>query len=214
MVMKTEIRSVENFSEVALQFFGDIRLEQGERDSLAIEADEDLLSRLKSEIQGRRLVIGLRSWLDWVIPPSVRPVHYRISMREIHALSISGAGTLFAPAIRTDQLRLEISGSGEVNIQHLECETLSILVTGAGKMELAGRAARQEIQISGAGTYHAGDLESDEASVRISGSGEVSINPGKILKVSISGSGQVSYKGQPAITQSITGAGKVEPVKD
>ena len=47
----TETRDVENFQEVALEGVGTLVIEQGDRESLTIEAEEQVLRKIATEVR-------------------------------------------------------------------------------------------------------------------------------------------------------------------
>ncbi|HEX2981076.1 MAG TPA: head GIN domain-containing protein [Anaerolineaceae bacterium] len=212
MAIISESRSVQDFDEVVLQIYGDIQLIQGDQENLMIEADEELLPKIKTEVRNRRLVIKPKSWLDWLVPPNAS-IRYRINMREVRGLAISGAGTLSARKVQTDQLRLEVTGSAEMIFDHLEAQALRLNVSGAGRVEIGGgQVQRQEVAISGTGNLRALRVDTQEADLRISGSGQVQVNVHETMKVAITGFGSVRYAGDPKVSSQITGAGRIEKI--
>jgi hypothetical protein len=213
MAIVKESREVQDFEEVAMEGYGDLIIVQGDAEALEIEADEDLLAKLKTEVRGRRLVLSYRNWWDWLMPPWGGPLRYTVTMKTVRGVNISGSGTVTSAGIRTDDLRLEMSGSGRAAIERLTAKTLEVRVSGSGKLEIeAGEVGRQEITISGSGNLRAEGMISDEADVRVSGSGNLKLHAEKTLNVHISGSGEVGYRGQPVVSQRISGSGRVAPL--
>jgi hypothetical protein len=212
MAIVSETRNVKDFCEVALHVHGDILLEQGERDTLVIETEEDVLPKIKSEVLGKRLLLGRRSWIDWGVPETT-PIRFRITMRQVCWILISGSGSLASRSILGDQVRLEVSGAGQMKIAHLEVRKLEADISGTGKLDLAGSVYEQVVQISGSGTLEALDLESQDVQLHVSGSGIVQVKAVRKLNVNISGVANVRYAGQPELTQHISGAGRIEPYK-
>ena len=215
MAIVKESREVQDFEEVAMEGHGDLVIVQGDAETLEIEADEEMLPKLKTEVRGRRLVLGYRNWWDWLTPPwGGSPIHYTVTMKTVRGVTISGSGTVTAGEIRTDDLRLEMSGSGRGTIDRLDAETLGMRVSGSGRLEVgSGQVREQEITISGSGSLRAEELISDEADVRISGSGNIRLHAEKTLNVHISGSGEVRYRGQPVVSQRISGSGTIAPLE-
>ena len=213
MSIVQERREVAGFDEVILEGSGTITLTQGDQDGLVIEADADLLPRLKSEVSEGRLRLGLKSWLDFFTHLSHPPVHYYVTMREVHGVMISGSGKLQAGRIETDRLRLKISGSGEMNVADLRAGDLEISFSGAGKAVVSGAVQTHSVRISGSGEVRAENLECADVRVHISGSGTVRVRAARRLDVHISGSGDIGYIGQPNVTQQISGAGKVREIQ-
>jgi hypothetical protein len=212
MAVIQERREVSDFDEVVLEGSGVITLVQGEQDGLVIETEESLLPKIKSEVVDGRLRLGFKSWLDYLTNLGHATIHYRVSMRQVRGVLISGSGKLEAGRIETDRLRLKVSGAGSLAVADLHTADLETSFSGSGEARLAGSAQKQEIHISGSGDYKAEELDCQDARVSISGSGGVRLRASQRLEVHISGSGEVRYAGQPNITQRIHGSGSIKPL--
>ncbi len=212
MAVVTEKREVRDFNQIALQGIGQILLVQGDQESLAIEAEQDLLPKLKSEVEGGKLVLGWKSWLDNVLSFGHGKIIFHVGMKRVNGVSISGAGSLGAQQIQTDRCELRVSGSGELAVEQLTAQGLDLHISGTGHATLGGKADTVNVHISGAGHVQAAGLAAQEADVHISGSGDLELAVATKLNVTISGSGDVKYVGQPNVTQHITGVGRVDPM--
>ena len=111
---------VGGFSRVAHRGIGEVRLRQGERDGVEIEAPAHIRSRLIAEVVGDTLEIGHRhdwwDWADWFSLPSFRPIRFHVTMREIKGIGLSGAGQLLASGINADHLDITLSGAGNIRL--------------------------------------------------------------------------------------------------
>lgn len=212
MATRTETRDVTGFSAVAIRGHGHLKLLQGEREGLVIEADESVLPKIRSEVVNGKLVLGFDlqwwEWLTWAFMP-FRDVRYTVTVSDFTGASVSGSGDVTAEALSGDACEFRISGSGKMVLGNLSFRSLAMHISGSGRVQMAGKTARQELHISGSGDVRNADLETDDTIVRISGSGNASVNARDRLDVHISGSGAVFYRGQPKVTQHISGAGKV-----
>lgn len=202
----SEERAVSGFDKVSLQGSGDIFLEQGSEEGLTIEADDNLMQYITTEVRNGELVIAFK---DNVSVQTSRDIRYYLKVKDLSNVSISGSGDIIAESFETSALRLSISGSGNVNIDDLDVTTLTIQSSGSGNFELNGTAGTADVTISGSGKYIAGDLETNDTSITIGGSGEARVWAKNNLKVQISGSGDVNYYGSPSVSQSISGSGDV-----
>jgi hypothetical protein len=208
MAMITETRDVRDFDEVVVQGRGELILEQGDIESVVIEADEAVMSHVKAVVEGRRLVLGLEHWWDHLLLPTAL-LRFRVSAVMLRRVTISGSGTVRAEALRADDLSLEISGSGDMAFAQLTAGAVSLGISGGGKMTVSGEAESVAVRISGSGNVQTGGLATQAAEVRISGSGNVKVDAAQTLDVQISGSGTVKYTGQPQISQRISGSGSI-----
>lgn len=182
----SESRDVRSFDEVELRGVGNLSIRQTGSESLTVEAEENVLPKIGTEVENDRLIIGPEP------NTSVQtndPINYVLTVKDLHALKLSGAGNIDAEDIGTDKLGINISGSGAVQI--------------------SGRADSQEVEISGAGAYRAEDLESKEAKIGVSGSGSAIVNASEALDAKVSGAGSVEYIGDPTIEKDVSGAGRV-----
>ena len=201
-----ETREVRDFDEINLGGSGEVHMTQTGEESLAIEADDNILPLLTTEVRGRRLELGTQRGVNFTLH---RSVHYYITVKSLRGLIISGSGKLDTAALSTDALAVSISGSGKVEATALAAESLDVSITGSGSIALAGQAARLNLHISGAGSYDAPDLTTGTARIHVSGSGSANLTVADALEVRISGSGSVRYGGQPTITKSISGSGSI-----
>jgi len=208
MAIVSETRDVRDFDEVVVQGRGELILEQGDVESVVIEADEAVMSHVKAVVEGRRLMLGLDHWWDHLLLPAAL-LRFRVSVVMLRRVMISGSGTVRAEALRADELSLEISGSGDMAFSQLTAGAVSLGISGGGKMTVSGEAESVAVRISGSGNVQTGELATQAAEVRISGSGNVKVDAAQTLDVQISGSGSVKYTGQPQISQRISGSGSV-----
>ena len=203
----TEARQVSGFDQVGVTGSGHLSIVQGDTESLTIEADDNLLPLIKSEVSGGLLKIGPE---NVNLSPS-RTIRYQLKVKNVRGLLLAGSLEAEAPSIQTDHLRLVISGSGSIHVPKLEAGELVVQVSGSGNVQLAGKVNRQTVQISGSGNYRAGDCESQETGIQVSGSGDATVWAHQKLDAHVSGSGDVSYYGSPQVNTQVSGSGGVHP---
>jgi len=221
MTINTERREVHDFDEVSLRGYGDVLIEQGETESLTVEAAEELMPRLGSRVDVRhngsgRLVLDwsmpwyewLTYWFTWIMLRD-RTVRYHVTVKNLNAVSVSGAGSVTVARLHADRFGCHISGAGRMHIGELSAAAVDLRVSGSGDVALSGKAERIDARISGSGRLRARGLELQDAVITISGSGDVEVNAARTLDANISGSGSVRYLGAPNVKQRITGTGKV-----
>ena len=182
----SEARDVSGFNEVELKGVGNLSLEQTGSESLTVEAEEDVLPKIRTEVENKRLIISPERNTSI---NTTKPINYKLTVKDLNTLEVSGSGNVEAEDINTDELAVTIGGAGDV--------------------EIRGSADSQEVEISGSGEYRAGDLESKEATIDVRGSGLATVNVSDELEAEVSGSGSVEYIGDPTVQQEVSGAGEV-----
>ena len=181
-----DTRSVSGFSRISVGGNAKVVVDQDGSESLTISAEDNLLPFLTSQVRGDTLELGIQT--DVSIRPT-RDIVYHITVKELRGLSISGSGDVDLRNVDTDELAIEVDGSGEITA--------------------AGRAGTQTISVSGSGNYHANDLESSVTVIDIAGSGSAQVSASQSLDVTISGSGDIEYSGDPSVKKRISGSGEV-----
>ena len=206
-----EKREVSGFTEVRLASVGELSLAQGDRESLTIEAEDNILPRIRTDVEGGALVIRTERGVS--ISPTVT-VRYTLTVRELSGLELSGSGKIKTGTIRSQDFKVRLPGSGDIRIDGLTADSLTAVISGSGSINVPGKVVRQEVRISGSGDYDATNLQSQSGNVRVSGSGDCTLWIENDLAAAISGSGRVDYYGNPKVTQHISGSGKVRNVGD
>jgi hypothetical protein len=201
----SEPRNVSGFTEVALESIGDLAIQQTGSESLTIEAEDNIIPKLKTEVKDNRLTIGIEPNTSI---QATKPISYKLTVKDLNALELSGSGSIDAENINTNNLAVTNRGSGDV-AANVDINELKIAQGGSGEVKMRGKADTQDINISGSGTYQAENLQSKEAKIVANGAGEASINANDKLDVRINGSGSVEYIGNPTITQHINGSGEL-----
>jgi hypothetical protein len=208
-----EARAVSGFERVVLAGAGDILLTQGAAEGLTIEAEDNLLPLIVTDVSDGVLRLGFDrpTWLTTIRP--TQPIRYLLTVRDLTAVDIAGNGSLTAGSLSAEDFTLNLSGQGDVTLDHLEAQRLAVRLDGSGTFTLAGRAEEQDLVLTGSGTYAAGDLESQRATVEVSGRGDVVLWVRQDLAVHISGTGSVSYFGVPTLSRrDISGSGDINPM--
>ena len=202
-----EVRDVHDFQEVALEGVGTLKIEQGETESLTIDAEPKVLKKIETEVQNGRLTIRPDQSFK-----TREPITYYLTVKQLTGIELAGAGRIESAQLSTDQLSVSGTGAGAVVIDGLTANTLEMTASGNVQAELAGTVDRQTVEVSDAARYAAGELDSRLASVTASGASQVSVNVTESLDAQVSGAAHVEYTGNPAVTQDISGAGSLSNV--
>ena len=202
----TETRDVSGFDRVVLSGIGDVQVEQGESESLEIEAEDNLMEYITTEVRDGVLYIGFER--KAILP--TENIRFNLTMIDVRGLETEGVSNIQADKINTDSLDVSIGGTGNINIDDLSTERLNVTISGAGNFNVEGKAGRQSVKLSGAGNYDGERLESQEADVEINGLGKITVWVTEELDATISGAGNVDYYGNPEVRQQISGLGRLK----
>lgn len=195
------------FDRLELAGVARVLLVQGDRDQAFIAGDADVQKNVEVQLANRQLVIRpTGGWKFW----NSDKLFVQVEMREVRQVSISGASDLHAPGpLRSERLRLSISGAGQARLDQLQARQLALSISGAGDSQLGGRADELLLQISGKGKVVADRLQAQRAKVAVSGIGNVIVWVTDDLNAQISGIGSVDYFGNPTVQRSVSGMGTI-----
>lgn len=209
-VKLAEKREVGEFHGVAIAGSGRAIIARADRESLEVEADENLLPYIEAEVRGGDLHIGMRGNLSFTEGPV-----FRIGVRDLDRLHLSGSLRAEVDRLEAERFQVGVSGSGNVRVGYLEAGEVDLSVSGSGRIELGdGKVGELDMRISGSGDLQAEQVEVDRAEVSISGSGGARLWVKEVLKAHVSGSGDIRYRGSPSeVSSSVSGSGKVRSVE-
>jgi hypothetical protein len=99
----SETRPGTGFTAIAVFLPGSVELSQGAADTITVEADDNLLPEITTEIAGGRLEIGFRRSVDVTGTATLR---VKVTARRIESIALAGSGNVAAR---------KIAGSGSVS---------------------------------------------------------------------------------------------------
>ena len=222
-----ESRAVSGVTGVELATLGNLTIELGDKESIRIEAEDNLMDYLETDVLAGTLRIKTQNGIR--LSPT-RPVNYYLTVKSLEDISISSSGDIQAPDLEADrfsitvsssgdlvmgdldadELAVRISSSGDVTMDELNANTLEVDISSSGNLTISGGYVEtQNITISSSGNYTAEDLESDEADVRLSSNGSATIWVQERLEASLSSSGDLRYRGDPSVDTNTSSSGDV-----
>ena len=204
-----ETRQVSGFNQINLNGAGELIITQGNKESLTIQADDNLLPYIKTNVNNNNLTISF----DNIMPLPTQSVKIYLTVKDINSITTSGSGKINSNNLKANNLNINVNGAGEGNLNNLNAQTLKIIISGAGKMTLSGNVNEQNIDISGAGEYNAANLSSKITNLSINGAGRGTVKVSDVLNAMINGGGEIKYIGNPKVVQQVNGAGDITQIQ-
>ncbi|HEY0049331.1 MAG TPA: head GIN domain-containing protein [Pyrinomonadaceae bacterium] len=153
--------------------------------SVEVEADDNLLKHIKTEVDGNTLKIYTEGNIS-----TRNPIRVRIAMPQIESFDVSGAST----------------GS----LTNIKNETLSLDASGASKIKIDGEARELIVDLSGASRLDAENLRAEDVTVDASGASSASVVALNDLNADASGASTIRYTGEPKnVKKNSSGASSV-----
>ena len=186
-----ETRNVDNFSKISFGFPGKLYLKQGSPQKVELEGDRDVLEEIETEVENGRLKIAKEG--KWFNSNNDDKITVYITVPNIEAVGVSGSGDIIGESkIRTNDLKLSVSGSGSMSLEAEARGDVEANVSGSGDMILKGHFESLESDVSGSGKVVLDATIDNTADFGISGSGKIEARgQADRVKTNISGSGKV-----------------------
>ncbi len=205
-----ESRALAGFSALKLAGSIDVELRAGDRESVTVRADDNVVPLIETRVDSGTLAIGVARGASFRTQRTPRVLVEFVRLGE---LAVAGSGDVRADRVRGDAFAVSVAGSGDVKIDALDVNSLGVMLAGSGDFSAGGRADEQGFSIRGSGDVRARDLVGRSVKVSIAGSGDAQVHATERLEVAIVGSGDVVYHGTPKVTKSIAGPGSVRPAR-
>jgi len=206
---KKENRKVNEFSSVVFAISGNLYLSQGDKNEVIIEADDDILEKIITEVRGDRLVIEFERWYNY---RGNGKINVYVTTKNIEEITLTGSGTVTNKTpINSSDIELAITGSGSIMIDRLITKNVKSMISGSGDIKISSdkKAATFNATITGSGDINATSIEFEKGKLTITGSGSIKASIVEDLRAVITGSGKIVYMGKPLIDADITGSGKI-----
>ncbi len=195
-----ESRDISGFTGVLISSGIDVYLSEGDHFEVRVEADENLLDVIETNMNGSMLEVGT----DRVNIRNAKSKKVYVTLPELFALKISSAGdceglTLF----HCDDLDLSVSSAGDLSLE-VKARRIDLGISSSGDVKLAGETEVFDVSLSSAGDLHAFDLEAGRVKVNVSSAGDARVNAREEISMSASSAGNIYYMGDAKVIRSST----------
>lgn len=203
--LRKEVRWAYGFDQIAS--IGDFKVivKHGDSYSVEVRAESNLLAFIQTEVVDHMLKIntrGIRILLQ------NQPIEVFITTPVLNGLFLSGSGMIMTDHFQSDQFRIMLSGSGDIDTK-VSTGIMKALVSGSGNIFLEGDAKVGSFVISGSGRIKSYQTQQQHCEAIILGSGNMYVNTLETIDARILGSGKVLYINNPLISKNIYGLGDV-----
>ncbi|MDF1611387.1 head GIN domain-containing protein [Stygiobacter electus] len=183
--LKTQTRNIENFDRLEVGGVFSVKVEIGKEASLKIQAEENLLPLIKTNVVDGTLIIETKKGLN--------------PRREIKIL------------ITTPNLNyVEVSGANSLQIFNIDEDVFEVNLSGAGSIYLKGKVEKLYADLSGAGSIDSKDLIANVVEISVSGAASADVFAKERIDASVSGVGSINYYGNPQnVKTNISGVGSI-----
>lgn len=176
----------------------ELKLSQGDKETLKIEADENLQELFEVHQEGSKLVISMKK-LEHRNLKSKDKMRVFVTFKKLKEMELSTVGNVASDAsLAFDDLSVENKSVGNVDLQ-LTANRIDLKNKSVGNVKLRGKAQDAVVKNAGVGSLEAGSFVVQTMNIENTGIGTAEVNAEKDLKVKDSFMGKVHNKGTATV---------------
>lgn len=184
--LATETRDIDGFKGVDVGGVFQVEITAQKEFGIEIEADDNLLPLIKTEVRGGVLHIESECKIS-----SSNAIRVKISAPDIENIEASGASKVSLAGVKNAELKIDTSGASRVTIN--------------------GETTNLTIDVSGASNIDAENLKTENATVEASGASHVNVFVSGRLTADASGASKILYTGNPtSVEKESSGVSRVK----
>lgn len=225
---------IKDFSEFVAGGNTSIEINQDGTEYLRVEADAEVMRRVKVDQSGNRVSIWVESdgkFFGW-FGNNNDPVRITLRVKQLEYLelsggsrarvgdlqgetfqfSASGAGDADFATLSVAQLKMDLSGAGNARIGSVNSQEQDYDLSGAADVEIKSASNTQKLDVgaSGASNFRAKNLTAKRADLGASGASHIEATVTETLRANASGASSIDYYGKPQAKTDVSGASHVK----
>ena len=188
--------SVKSFDELDASGVFNLQLSQGDKETLRIEADDNLMDLFIIENEGSTLKIKMKKNSNF---NSKKQLKVYITFRNLKSMNLGMVGgTSSDDKLKFTDLKLKNQSVGSVSL-NMTLQTLNMENQSVGSVKLEGSAENAIVKNNSVGSINAGNFVVQKMDIENNGVGSATVNAEKELKYSDSFLGKVSNRGNATV---------------
>ncbi|MER2997445.1 head GIN domain-containing protein [Pontibacter populi] len=202
--LKTQTRKVADFEGIKVSGGFIVEIKQGKQEELRIEAEENLMDNIKSEVKNGVLHLYTEGSFN-----SRKGIKAFVTVSDLNKIDISGGVKVTGlSTFKANTFDLGMSGGSHVTLA-IDANKLDVEMSGGSKVALSGHADDLEMNMSGAASVDTRELIAKRVKVESSGASSVKVHATENLVINASGASHVAYAGSPKIEAQTTAASRI-----
>ncbi|RZM36827.1 MAG: DUF2807 domain-containing protein [Sphingomonas sp.] len=204
----TRTFQVTDFDQIDLRGSDDVDVRVGTGFSVRAEGPSEQLDRLRIERDGETLDIGRKNGTGFGWSKGAKVKVY-VTLPRLTGANVSGSGNMAIDHVEGSTFEGGIAGSGNLAIAAVQVDTAKFSIAGSGTARVRGAARDLKVEIAGSGDVDGSQLRAKSGKVEIGGSGSVRAIVDGPATVDMLGSGDVDLGPGSRCTISKMGSGSV-----
>lgn len=193
-----QTRKVSEFHGISVSTGIDLYLTQKNTQEVFVEADQDILEDLITEVEGGILKIHMKekSWLQMNWNNSPRKVY--VSFTNLDQLKASsGSDVRSQSVLNLKNLDVDASSGSDVQLE-LNASEVNAESSSGSDITLKGKTTSLQVNASSGSDIDAAELQSERCNASVSSGSDIQVFVTDQLDANASSGGEISYSGNPA----------------
>jgi Putative auto-transporter adhesin, head GIN domain len=192
----TKTINVQSFDQIDVSGVFSLKLSQGSKEEVKIEADDNLQDLFEVKNDGSKLTINMKKETNF---NSKKKLKVYITFKKLKSMDLKTVGDVSSEeSLSFDDVKIGNKSVGSVDLK-LTAQSVSIDNKSVGDVKLNGKADNAVIRNKSVGSIRAGDFVVQKMDINNDGIGSAEVNAEKECKVKDSFLGKVSNKGAATI---------------
>ena len=188
--------AIKSFDELDASGVFNLQLSQGDKESVRIEADDNLMGLFTVENDGSTLTIKMKKNSNF---NSKKQLKVYVTFKNLKSMNLGMVGgTSSDEKLKFADLKLKNQSVGSVSL-NMTLQTLNMENQSVGSVKLEGSAENAIVKNNSVGSINAGNFVVQKMDIENNGVGSATVNAEKELKYSDSFLGKVSNKGNATV---------------
>jgi hypothetical protein len=204
-IVKTQDRAISAFHAIKVSGGIDVELSQGNELKLQVEADENLLSLIRTEVKDGVLNIYHDANIQ-----NAKTMKIHLTFKQLDAIAASGGCDIESKhKLSFTTLKMDISGGCDIELA-CKADNLVCKQSGGCDVKFSGEAQKGTFNVSGGCDVKASEMHLKNCTIDASGGSDVSVYVTGDLTVKATGASDVNYYGNPVkVTKVAFGASDI-----
>ncbi|ADV42551.1 head GIN domain-containing protein [Bacteroides helcogenes] len=182
---------VENFTKLNVAGSPDVTYTQKSgKPKVEVYTSDNIVDLLDIRVKDNTLYVGFKK----NVSVSYDKLKIRISTEKLNGISVAGSGNVeLANGLKTDDLKISVAGSGDINGSNISCTDLNISIAGSGDINSSNiNCDNLKVSVAGSGDMKLSNVTATSANASIAGSGTATLSGNtQEAEYSVAGSGDL-----------------------
>jgi len=187
-----QVRKTGDFHSIEVSSAIELQLSPGNENAVAVSGSKENIAAIRTEVKNGVLKIWYEQ-KNWFGNKGHARVY--VSAKALDEIGASGASEVkINGVLNCNSLSIRMSGASDLKGQ-IKAASLQIKLSGASDAYLNGSAADLKVEASGASNLKGYEFVADNCEVHASGASDVELTANKAISAEASGASNVYYKG-------------------